>query len=147
GMAPVICEPWSGKQNVRNGTEAKHSLPYCVALALLDLPIDVTSMTAEHVDARALELAQRIDWSPYEESAFPLRFDAAMSVTLKDGRVLHHTIDDVFGSATRAPSEADVREKFVGNAARALDAERVDAVWHAVLEGGSLAALQHALRG
>lgn len=147
GMAPVICEPWSGKQNVRNGTEAKHSLPYCVALTLLDLPIDVTSMTAGTVDARALELAQRIDWSPYEESAFPLRFDAAMSVTLKDGRVLHHTIDDVFGSATRAASEADVREKFVGNAARALDAERVDELWHTVLEGGSLAGLQHALRG
>jgi len=147
GMAPVICEPWSAKQNVRNGTEAKHSLPYCVALALLDLPIDVTSMTADRVDARALELAQRIDWSSYEESAFPARFDAALSVTLKDGRVLHHAIDDVFGSATRAASEADVREKFVGNAARALDAKRVDEVWHAVLQGGALVELQRALRG
>jgi 2-methylcitrate dehydratase PrpD len=147
GMAPVICEPWDGKQNVRNGTEAKHSLPYCVALAMLGLPIDVTSMTAESVDARATALAQRIEWSPYEESRFPARFDAAMSVTLKDGRVLHHVIDDVFGSATRQASEGDVRAKFVGNASRALDPKRVDDVWQAVLQGGALADLQRALRG
>ncbi|AQH02419.1 hypothetical protein A9R05_26025 [Burkholderia sp. KK1] len=147
GVAPVICEPWRAKQNVRNGTEAKHSLPYCVALAMLDLPIDVGSMTADGVDARATALAQRIDWSAYDESAFPARFDAAMSVTLKSGRVLHHAVDDVFGSATRQASDADVRAKFEGNASRALDANGVDDVWRAVLQGGALADLQRALRG
>jgi 2-methylcitrate dehydratase PrpD len=147
GMAPVICDPWAGKQNVRNGTEAKHSLPLCVALAMLDLPIDVTSMTAQTVDARASAFAQRIDWTSHDTSAFPVRFDADMSVTLKDGRVLRHSVDDVFGSATRQPGEGAVRDKFVGNASRALSPQRVDDVWQALLDGGSLGDLQHALRG
>jgi hypothetical protein len=96
---------------------------------------------------RSAPLAQRIAWSPHDESRFPAQFDAALSVTLKDGRVLHHAIDDVFGSATRQGSEDYVRAKFVGNASRALDAQRVDDSWQAVPQGGSLAGLQLPLCG
>jgi 2-methylcitrate dehydratase PrpD len=146
GAAPVICEPWSAKQRPANGNEAKYSLPYCIARVLLGRPVDIESMTGDAVDADALALARRIEWTPRPESDFPARFDADLTVVTRDGRSLHHRIEQVFGSAQRPADEAAVRAKFAGNAARALESSACDATWDAVLQGNSIAALGRALR-
>ncbi|MBO9514511.1 MAG: MmgE/PrpD family protein [Variovorax sp.] len=146
GAATVICEPWAAKQKPASGVEAKHSLPYCIARILLGRPVDIAAMTATDVDPDALALSERIHWAPRDDSGFPARFDADLRIELADGRVLHQRIEQVFGSAERPAGDEAVRAKFEANAGRTLGAGARRAAWDAVLQGGSLVALQQALR-
>lgn len=147
GAAPVICDPWPAKQNPATGNEAKYSLPYCIARVLLGRTVDVDSMTAPQVDADAVALSARIQWSPRPESDFPARFDADLEIICTDGARLHHAVPQVLGSPERPAGEAALRAKFNGNAARALGAADCDRLWAGVVEGrADLASLQRTLR-
>lgn len=147
GAAPVICDPWPAKQNPASGNEAKYSLPYCIARVLLGRPVDVPSMTAPQVDADAVALCARIQWSPRPDSDFPARFDADLEIVCTDGTRLHHAVPQVLGSPERPASEAALRDKFNGNAGRALGPDDCERLWVDVVHGGSdLAALQRTLR-
>lgn len=146
GAAPVICEPWPRKQAPASGREAKHSLPYTLALALLGRPVDLAAMTCEGTDADALSLAQRIEWTPMADTGFPARFDARVELHLADGQLLHERVDQVHGSAERPASETQIRAKFQANAAAVLPPAACTAAWQTVMQGGPMADLQTALR-
>ncbi|UUZ62895.1 MmgE/PrpD family protein [Polaromonas sp. P1-6] len=146
GAATVICEPWHTKQNVKNGSEAKYSLPYCVARILLGRPVDVPAMTDCGVDAQAVALSDLIHWVPRHDSRFPEFFDADMEITLTNGSRIHHTVAQVLGSLQRPATEAAVKAKFMVNASATLTDHACDALWQSVMQGGPLGALQQALR-
>ncbi len=147
GAAPVICDPWPAKQNPASGNEAKYSLPYCIARVLLGRPVDVPTMTAPQVDADAVALSARIQWSPRPDSDFPARFDADLEIMCADGTRLHHAVPQVLGSPERPAGEAAIRDKFNGNAALALGGVDRDQLWACVVDGGAdLPALQRTLR-
>jgi 2-methylcitrate dehydratase PrpD len=147
GAATVICDPWHAKQNPRSGNEAKYSLPYCIARVLLGRPVDVATMTAEGVDADAVALSARIQWTPREDSRFPECFDADVEIVLVDGARLHHAVPQVFGSSQRPATDEAIRAKFIGNASTALAGDGDELLWQRVMQGGgSLRELQRALR-
>lgn len=147
GAATVICNPWQDKQNPRTGNEAKYSLPYCIARVLLGRPVDVPTMTAEGVDADAVALSQRIEWTPRENSRFPECFDADLEIVLADGTRLHHAVPQVLGSPERPATEAAIKAKFMGNASMVLSGSGCELLWQGVMQGeGSLRELQRALR-
>jgi len=146
GAATVICEPWEAKQQPANGNAAKYSLPYCIARILLGRPVDIETMTAAGVDADAVALSHRIHWTPRADSGFPARFDADLSIVLADGSRLHHAVDQVLGSPQRPAAAQAVRAKFEANAGTLLGPQARQAAWDAVLQGGTLEALQQALR-
>ena len=146
GASTVICEPWSAKQSVRTGNEAKYSLPYCIARILLGRPVDIPAMTGDGVDADAVALSRRIEWSVWDDSGFPERFGADMQLTLADGRTLAQRVDQVQGSAQRPAGDAAVRAKFLTNASATLGEAASTDAWNAIVQGGTLTALQKALR-
>jgi len=145
GVAPgaglVVAEPWQRKQAPRDTNDAKYSLPYCVALALLDLPIDVAAMTAGPLNQQALRLAADIGASAWEDSGFPARFGADLSVTLADGRVLRERIDQVMGSAERPATAAQVQGKFLRNASLAMTDAEARQLWRALQDGDTMPTL------
>ncbi|WP_144631625.1 MmgE/PrpD family protein [Bordetella genomosp. 13] len=147
GAALVIAEPWATKQAPRDSNDAKYSLPYCVALALLGRPVDLAAMTGSGLDADAVALAARIDAEPWRDSGFPQRFAADLSVRLADGRRLQAGVPQVRGSAER-PADADqVRAKFMANAAGVLPPDACERAWVLVTEGSaSLVELAGCLR-
>jgi|MCND01.1.fsa_nt_gb 2-methylcitrate dehydratase PrpD len=138
GAGLVIAEPWARKQAPRDAHEAKYSLPYCVAMALLGLPVDVGAMSAATLDARALGLAARIGMSAWEDSGFPERFAADLAVTLADGRVLDARLDQVEGCGERPASINRIREKFLDNAGLAMPPSRAARWWDAILNDEAL---------
>lgn len=146
GAADVICEPWDHKLAVTTGTQAKYSLPYCLARVLLGRPVDVAAMTADEVDPEARALARRFEWAPWTDSGFPGRFGADLRVRLRDGRELHAQVAQVRGSVERPVAEADVRAKFLANVAAGLVPGAGERAWQAVMAGGSLDELRSALR-
>lgn len=146
GAATVIAEPWAAKQTPRDSNAAKYSLPYTVAKVLLGQPIGLDSMTGPTIDAHAVALAAAVTAEPWPDSGFPAKFGADLSVTLVDGRVLHHAIPQVLGSPERPAGVDRIRQKFLANASGSLPMATCESVWAEILEGGQLATLVAQLR-
>jgi len=115
GAAAIVCEPWSRKQSPAIPNEAKYSLPYCMALAFLGIPITAEHFLAEQVSAEAVAFAQKISWTPMANADFPKKFEAEISLTLRNGKVIKTRIDQVKGSAERPATVDDICAKFVEN--------------------------------
>lgn len=117
GAAAIICEPWDRKQSPSILNEAKYSLPYCMALACLDIPITAAHFLAEHVDTQAIGFAQKISWMPMEDADFPNKFQAEICVHHSDSQRSSIRIDQVKGSAERPASVENIQAKFMANIA------------------------------
>jgi 2-methylcitrate dehydratase PrpD len=91
---------------------AQYSIPFCVALAHVRDPRDPRAF-----DDTALEnpqirsLAERVTITIAEERPTPLA--AAVTVTLKDGRVLARSVADFKGTPERPLDRRELKEKFL----------------------------------
>jgi 2-methylcitrate dehydratase len=139
------------KQRVRTKEEADHSLPYMVAVALLDGDVSPAQYAPERIVREDVQtLLQKVTIQPNE--AFTLRFPTEMPcrihITLKDGRTLAIEKQDYEGFYTRPMSweKATAKferlaEPFTGTAQRASIIELV-----AHLETKEVAQLTEVLR-
>ncbi|HEU4563256.1 MAG TPA: MmgE/PrpD family protein [Gemmatimonadaceae bacterium] len=134
------------KTRVRTKEEADHSLPYMLAVALLDGAVMPAQYEGERIarpDVQAL--LRRVVVRP--DAAFSRRFPAEMparvTIALADGRVLARELPDYAGFHTRPAGWAGAREKFMalgsGRAPASLLEEIAAAV--AALEGIRVAEL------
>lgn len=145
--APLICEPWARRQAPASGYDAKWALAYCLAARLCNGPLTVADF-AHDPDAKAVALAQQINWVPMADHGFPARFAARLDVVTKDGRAMTAEVQNVRGAPDRPIGAAEVQAKFRANAARALSAQRVAEAEVAILSlevPGALSELRRAL--
>ena len=115
------------KFNPQNRETADHSLPCCVAMALLDGSVTEAQFeSGRYRDADVLRLTQLVE--PFADPDFDRRFPAgrpgAVDVTFQDGRMLQAIEEIPFGDRERPMDDASVEEKFMGLAAHAIGAER-----------------------
>jgi 2-methylcitrate dehydratase PrpD len=134
GEVPIVCEPIAVKRRPRTDYDAKFSLPFAVAVALLDDHVGIGSFSAERLDdARLLALADRVTYAVDPQSPFPRVFPGSVRVRLRDGRRLEAR-EEVNRGGPEAPlSEAEILAKFADNASRTLPVGRVAALRDAVL--------------
>ena len=120
----------------KSDLDAKFSVQYCMARALLDRKI-----TIEHFDGKAYEdaavkkLLPRVHAAPYTTAQFPEdnHFGAEVKVTLKGGKILSAKVDQPFGRTSANPLPASLlKEKFENCAARVLPKERVGPLYSAI---------------
>jgi len=108
----TLCEP-------RPATpwHAKVSLQHCAAEALVTGRADKTSYTSETLKDPAIRtLADRIQIVPDAEiGADPTRSRAHVAMTLRDGRVISHTVEDMRGTLRNPMTRADFIRKFTSN--------------------------------
>jgi 2-methylcitrate dehydratase len=103
------------KQRVRTKEEADHSLPYMVAVALLDGDVSPAQYAPERIVREDVQtLLKKVTIQPDE--AFSQRFPAEMPcrihITLKDGRALAIEKQDYEGLSTRPMSWEKAAAKF-----------------------------------
>jgi 2-methylcitrate dehydratase PrpD len=99
----------------RSPTDAQFSVPYTVAVMLLDGRLIPEAFTPERLtDPRTLELAGRVRVTvdPDFEAAYPLQLGAAVTVTATDGRRLEVRVDRPRGDPGRPLTEEELQEKF-----------------------------------
>lgn len=122
----------------KSDLDAKFSVQYCMARALLDRRISI-----EHFERRAYgepavrKLLVRVHAAPYTTAQFPEEnhFGAEVRVALRGGRVMSAKVDQPFGRTSDNPLPAGLlKEKFEDCAARALPRERV-APLHSAIQG------------
>ncbi len=103
------------KQQVRTKEEADHSLPYMVAVALLDGDVSPAQYTPDRVTRADVQgLLHNVSIQPDEalSKRFPTEMPCRISIALKDGRTLNIEKQDYEGFYTRPMSWEQVAAKF-----------------------------------
>ena len=100
--------------------DADHSLPYLIAVALLDhtvMPAQFAPRRLQRADVQSLLC--RVIVRPLAEfsARFPEEMPSRVTVTLTDGRILTRTLSDYPGFRTRPQSWNDAVAKFTALAA------------------------------
>lgn len=128
-MIPTVCEPVAKKRRPKNGYDAKFSIPYVVAAAMVKGKLGIQEFDDDRIgDPVVLALANRVDCAPDPDSVFPRYFSARVSVTLKDGRTLTHRESTNRGSEDRPLSHTDIVDKYMDNAMTAVSRDRAERV-------------------
>jgi 2-methylcitrate dehydratase len=137
------------KKTVRTKEEADHSLPYMLAVALLDGEVYPAQYEPKRV-ARAdvQSLLRRVEVRPADDLSvrFPQEMPARVQVSLRNGRSFEVEKRDYEGFITRPISWEREREKFERLAAPYADVKLRDSIAFAVrhaenVEVGELAEL------
>lgn len=103
------------KTVVRTKEEADHSLPYMVAVALLDGQVMPEQYGPERIlrdDVQALLLRVMVRPDVGLSRRFPSEMPCRIQITLRDGRVLTAELADYPGFLTRGRTWEATREKF-----------------------------------
>ncbi len=121
------------------GLQGKFSMPYCVAVALLDRAVGLAQFTDERVrrpDVQALMPRVRMFVHPEQTTrdSWAKRF-SEVRITLKDGRRFERRVSVAKGQPQNPLTDAELEAKFRDCAARVLPGDRV----------GSLLATVHTL--
>jgi 2-methylcitrate dehydratase len=112
------------KKHVRTKEEADHSLPYIVAVAILDGAVMPGQYYADRITRSDVQdLLQKIVVRPREDYSrrFPNEMPSHLIVHLKDGRVVEKEKRDYEGFFTRPMSWDRAVEKFDSLSARYVD--------------------------
>jgi 2-methylcitrate dehydratase PrpD len=118
------------------GLQGKFSMPYCVAVALLDRTVGLAQFADERVcraDVRALMPRVRMFVHPEQttRASLPTRF-SEVAISLADGRRLTRRVRHAKGQPQNPLTDAELTAKFHDCAARVLPRERAEAVRAAV---------------
>ena len=109
---------------------ADHSLPYCVAAALLDGEYthdQLANRRWEDPDLRAMLERVKCVHDPDLDGGFPARRPGRVTVRLRDGRSVSKQVDYPKGDPRNPLSDEDLAKKFRGLSSRALTSQQQDA--------------------
>ena len=134
GEVPIVCEPATVKFRPRSPYDAKFSLAFCVAAALVGDRVGIGTFTEEGIrEPGALALAARVRYTVDPSSPYPRTFPGWVKVRLRDGRMLEAREESQRGGPEMPIAPDEVIAKFRDNAARLMPPARVDALESAVL--------------
>ena len=114
----LICEPLSEKFKPLTPYEAKFSLPFMVASALVDGDVGMRTFTPTNIACPSvLDLTPKIKYrnAAPGETTFPKYFPGWIIATLRDGRRIEKRLDVNYGNPDNPMQEEDVRKKFLAN--------------------------------
>ena len=106
---------------------ADHSLPVCLALALIDGDVTLAQFEHDrwrHADIMALVVKTKVSPSPTLIAKAPKGRGAIVEVVLADGQILRETVEVPEGDAQRPLSQVSLEHKFSTFAVPVLGAER-----------------------
>jgi len=94
---------------------ADHSLPYCMAVAMVDKKITTESFSDEKLnDPKVFEVIDKIKGEPSQEfeAMFPAKQPSRVVVTTKDGRVFEEYMEFPKGDPREPMTMTDLENKF-----------------------------------
>jgi 2-methylcitrate dehydratase len=115
---------------------ADHSLPYCLAAAVVDKKITTSTFSEEKLkDPRIWEVIDKIKGEASEEfdKMFPEKQPSRATITTKDGKVFSEYLEYPKGDPREPMTIEDIDIKFSGLAEGLLDSERQKAIKETIL--------------
>jgi 2-methylcitrate dehydratase PrpD len=133
-VVKTVCEPVANKRRPANAYDAQFSIPYLVAASLVRGRFGLAELEPDVLaDETILRLCDLLDYEVDARSTFPRHYTGEVQIALKDGRTLVHREAMNRGCADRPLSNAEIVDKFAGNARLSLSARQADEVREAVL--------------
>ena len=133
-VVKTVCEPVANKRRPANAYDAQFSIPYLVAASLVRGRFTLAELEPDALsDERILRLCDLVDYEIDPRSTFPRHYTGEVQISLKDGRSLVQREAHNRGCADRPLSNADIVDKFTGNAHMSLSARQAGEVRDAVL--------------
>lgn len=118
------------RQRPQTGLEGKFSMPFCMAACLLDRKLGLQHFTDEYVRRpRVQELLERVSFvHPPEAAGYEgmERYPETVTVTLRNGTVYSHEVDQSKGRPANRMTEAELAAKFRDCAEGVIPQGRID---------------------
>jgi 2-methylcitrate dehydratase PrpD len=116
GIVHRLWEPLALKQNPPNGYAAKFSIPYAIAVGMLQNNAGLNDYE-EHVvhNPSVRNLASKVSYVVDPNNPYPKKFTGHLRVTLKNGNVLEVSQGHFRGGKEEPMSIASLEEKFLAN--------------------------------
>ena len=131
---PVVCDPVENKLKPTSDYDAKFSLHYLTACAMLRGRLTLDELEPEaFTDPEILALAAKITHAAYPDSPFPAAYSGGLTVTMADGSTHEHNEPVNRGAADRPLSNAEIIAKYRDNAALWAGPAKVAAMEEAML--------------
>lgn len=128
----MLFHPEPQKKRPATGIDAKFSLPFTVALALVRGHVALDDFTTESLaDANLLAVAQRVSYRRRPDWGRDRAASAAVTLALADGATLTAELETPLGHPDRPLSDGQLRGKFrdcARRAARPLEGEAAERV-------------------
>lgn len=110
----LVFEPAQSKAMPANPYEARFSGPYCIARALLDDTLGLSSFEPQQIrDEEAIRYAQRVTYEVEALPEFPDAFPARVVAKLASGETLESYIRHNLGSPGNPMTSTQYEEKFL----------------------------------
>ena len=130
GTVHRLWEPLAEKRNPSTPYSAKFSVPFCIAVALVDGAAGLVQFTEDRIsDEAVLNLANKVSYRIDPENEYPANYTGHIRATLKDGTV-HEVEQPHLRGGAREPMETDeLMAKFRANVAfGGWNGEKADAL-------------------
>jgi 2-methylcitrate dehydratase PrpD len=132
-LMPLVGEPREIRIRPRNPYDAMFSVPYVVALALVEGVVDLASFHDKGIaDPAVLAVAAKVHCAPDPASDFPAHFPGEVRIMLADGREVVRREATSLGTPDRALSWEQTVAKFITNATRVTSENRAQQIVAAV---------------
>jgi 2-methylcitrate dehydratase len=148
--ADILADP--SKYDPRSKETADHSLPYCIAAAIVDRQVTPAQFTSEKINdpqVRAQLRKVEVVADPEIERVFPALQRVAVTITTTDGKAFSKQLDYPKGDPRNPLSDLEVEEKFAALADGVIGRTRQqrvrDAIWN-LEKSGSVAQLMELLK-
>lgn len=133
--ADILADP--SKYDPRSKETADHSLPYCIAAAIVDRQVTPAQFAAAKIlDPKLRAQLRKVEVvaDPEIERAFPALQRVKVRIDTADGRSFHKELDYPKGDPRNPLSDQEIETKFRALAARVLNKKRqnevIDHVWN-----------------
>lgn len=133
--ADILADP--SKYDPHTRETAGHSLPYCIAVAIVHrrvTPAQFSAAVIEDPTVRAQLPKVRVNADPAIDELFPALQRASVRIETVDGRVFTRTLDFPKGDARNPMADREIAEKFAALADGVVTVARqrriLDAVWN-----------------
>ncbi|MCH3949584.1 MAG: MmgE/PrpD family protein [Acidaminococcus sp.] len=130
------CGCAEGSLNPKTPVNAKFSIPYTVACAILRGRMTLEELTPSALrDPEIRNLVQKIKVHPADEftQEYPNHWGCRVKITLKTGKTLEHVVKDASGSVANPMSSAQMKDKAKGalrNAGYEKSEELIEVLQH-----------------
>lgn len=129
---PIVCEPREAKLNPRSPYHMKFSLPYSVAMLLVNGSVKVDDFTEQMlIDPDLRAMAERV-FCHADASMPPDHFPARVELMTRDGRLFVEDVPAQRGDPDNPFVPDDHRRKFRGNVAASLGEDAAEALLSAL---------------
>jgi len=137
--ADILADP--SKYTPTSKETADHSLPYCIAAAIVDRKVTLDQFTKSKLNddrIRSVIRKVKVVADPELEKLFPELATAIVEVTCKDGRCFTERVDFPKGNPKNRMSDEEVLTKFHINALSVVSEEMEKAIISKIMNLESL---------